>query len=165
MKDPDPKVDGEEAAGEAEEKFSDGPPDEPAEKCKSPASVHAFGNTAGPRPPRIQGVNTAVGQKADLVPNAAGNLEPPTPEQLANLDVKGASTFADPSKAPIGGHHHVLPEGTEMPEGLGIIADGKDVGGAHGATHHTIYPTREMPASEFLQKFNDLPWQYAGKKK
>jgi hypothetical protein len=51
-----------------------------------------------------------------------------------------------------------------MPEGLGIIADGADVGGPHAAGHHTIYPTREMPYEEFAQKFSALPWKYGGKK-
>lgn len=87
----------------------------------------------------------------------AGNIHPTDP-------VTGASTFADPSKAPLTGKYHSLAEGTQLPRGVGVKADGVDVGGVHPETHHTIFPVVTMPFSEFEEMFKNLPWQYAGKK-
>ena len=39
-----------------------------------------------------------------------------------------------------------------MPEGLGVKADGVDVGGNHAPTHHTISSDRSMSFSEFVDK-------------
>ena len=47
--------------------------------------------------------------------------------------------------------------------GLAVVADGEDVGGSHSPTHHTIYPAREMPFSEFVEKFKPCGWIYTGK--
>jgi len=113
-----------------------------------------FGNTGGPREPRILGVNAKSGQKPDLIPDAKGMVGPTTKA--------GASTFADVNKAPIDGPYYKLPAGTEMPEGIGVIRDGKEVGGAHAETHHAICPTRSMPAKTFLEKFRGLPWLSLG---
>jgi hypothetical protein len=120
-----------------------------------PTDRYAFGNTQRPRPPRIAGYNLEPGQKADIIPNEAGLLGPGTPG--------GASAFGDPSQAPIAGHYHVLPAGTELPEGLQVVADGADVGGPHSPTHHTVRPSRDMTPLEFLELYNGLPWQYGGK--
>jgi hypothetical protein len=51
-----------------------------------------------------------------------------------------------------------------MAEGLRVIADGSDVGGPSDETHHTVYPVRAMPFSDFVSKFQGLGWAYAGKK-
>lgn len=115
---------------------------------ESPTNLHAFGNKTGPRPPRAG---------KDLTVDPEGNVHPTTPPE-------GASTFGDPNQAPLTGHYHKVPEGTPMPEGLGVKADGVDVGGTHAPTHHTIYPTRTMTFSEFQEKFLNLPWHYGGKK-
>ena len=119
--------------------------------------LYAFGNKAGPREPRIEGHNLKPGQTPDLVPNEKGLVGPTKPPT-------GASTFGDPQQAPLGGHYHKLPAGTELPKGVGVSADGAEVGGAQPATHHTIYPTTEMTPAEFVQKHGSLPWEYAGKK-
>jgi hypothetical protein len=114
---------------------------------KLPVTLYAFGNKSQPRSPRE---NIDI-----LVENNSVKLsQPPT----------GASTFADISFAPISGHYHKLEQGTELPEGFDFIADGKDVGGNHLLTHYTIYPSREMPFSEFAAKFQSCSWAYAGKK-
>jgi hypothetical protein len=76
----------------------------------------------------------------------------------------GASTFGDIQSISLTGHYHRLEQGTELPEGIGVIADGKDVGGFHSSTHHTIYPNREMPFAEFVEKFLNSGWIYIGKK-
>jgi hypothetical protein len=79
-------------------------------------------------------------------------------------NVHGASTYIDPKQAPVTGQYHVLPSGTELPDGLAIHADGQDVGGSAPVGHGTIYPTKPMTVSEFGDKFNSLPWEWAGKK-
>jgi hypothetical protein len=115
---------------------------------KVPTDVYAFGNRTKPRPPRL-------GKDIDVKEN--GLVGPQTPPA-------GASTFGDPSQAPLTGHYHKLPKDTTLPEGLSIVPDGIDVGGPHRQTHHTIYPNREMPFDEFSQKYRSLPWEYGGKK-
>ncbi|WP_432422939.1 RHS repeat-associated core domain-containing protein [Variovorax boronicumulans] len=122
-----------------------------------PTDLHAFGNATQPRAPRIAGYNLKPGQKPDLAADAEGMVGP--------TRTQGASTYGNPQKSPISGTYHQIPAGTNMPDGLGIEADGKDVGGAHGETHHTICPIKRMPAEEFVKKYQTLPWTPGGKKK
>lgn len=110
-------------------------------------TLYAFGNRTSPRPPRPNLDLTAIN---DLVVPT----QPPT----------GASTFADIRYAPLTGHYYKLDKGTQLPSGLAVIADGKEVGGTHSLTHHTIYPSRPMPLTEFVEKFLNCGWVYAGKK-
>ena len=112
-----------------------------------PVTLYAFGNRAKPRSPRR---NIDIKIENDYVKST----KPPT----------GASTFADIKYATLSGHYHKLDQGTELPEGLNFIADGKDVGGNCSSTHYTIYPSREMPFSKFEQKFLSCGWVYVGKK-
>ena len=119
----------------------------------TPTDLYAFGpRDQGPRAPR-RGI--------DLFPDAAGEIGPEQPP-----DVQGASTFGDPARCPLHGHYFVLPEGTDLPEDLAVIADGSDVdpNSPHGPTHHTIYPAAKMPYERFVERFRGLPWRYAGKK-
>ena len=109
-----------------------------------------MGNSTAPRPPRIDGHNTKPGQKPDIKPDANGIIQPTT--------THGASTFDDPKKAPFPGQTYTLPAGTVLPPGLGVIADGKDVGGTHAEGHHSIVPTEQMTPQEFEDKYNSLPW-------
>ena len=111
--------------------------------------MSAFGNKAGPRAPRP--ADMEVGSDGMLVPQ-----RPPSPT--------GASTFGDPGQAPLSGHYHTIPEGTEMPPGVGVVRDGVDVGGFLPATHATIYPTEPMSPQDFADRFLNLPWRYGGKK-
>jgi len=113
-----------------------------------PITLYTFGNRKSPRPPRPS-IDIAVDE--DLVKPT----QPPT----------GASTFADIQYAPLTGHYYRIDKGTLLPVGLAVIADGKDVGGLHSHTHHTIYPCHEMPFPEFVEKFMNCGWIYAGKKK
>ena len=114
--------------------------------------LYAFGPRSGPRPPRV-GI--------DLNPDPSGRVGPEGPPFPA-----GASLFADPVQASLGGPYHRLPGNTPLPVGLGIVADGVDVhpNSPHPATHHTLYPVHGMAAAQFLTLFLALPWQYAGKK-
>jgi hypothetical protein len=57
------------------------------------------------------------------------------------------------------GQSHTLPAGTQLPPGLGVIADGKDVGGTHAPGHHSIVPTQPMTPQEFEDKYTSLPWK------
>ena len=110
-------------------------------------TLYAFGNSKSPRLPRE---NKDVLVENELV----RPTQPPT----------GASTFADIQNIPLTGHYYKLDQGIELPSGLGVIAYGKDVGGVHSATHHTIYPTRAMSLTEFQEKFLACGWIYVGKK-
>ncbi len=112
-----------------------------------PVTLYAFGNRKSPRLPRPS-IDIAV--DGDLVQPT----QPPT----------GASTFADIRYAALTGHYYRIDKGTLLPEGLAVIADGKDVGGTHSPTHHTIYPILEMSFSEFVEKFMSCGWIYTGKK-
>ena len=112
-----------------------------------PITLYAFGNRKSPRPPRA---NIDIKVENDKVKPT----NPPT----------GASTFADIKYAPLTGHYYKLEKGTILPLGLSIIPDGKDVGGNHSPTHHTIYPNQEMSLIEFVEKFLSCGWIYVGKK-
>ena len=113
-----------------------------------PTDLHAFGNTTKPRDPR-------AGKDIDVDPDGnVGPTDPPT----------GASTFGDINEAPLTGPYHRLNKGTQLLEGIMVIADGSDVGGPHGRTHHTIFPGRRTPFTEFVSKFLNLGWRFVGKK-
>nr|WP_238594163.1 RHS repeat-associated core domain-containing protein [Burkholderia pyrrocinia] len=129
---------------------------DPLGLAKTTCDLYAFGKASGPREPRIQGVNTKPGLNADLIADAAGMVGPTTEG--------GASTFGNVNKAHISGTYHKLPIGSELPDGIEVVADGKDVGGAHAATHHTVCPSKRMSGQTFFEKFKNLPWIKAGKK-
>lgn len=101
-----------------------------------PATLYAFGNRQRPRLPR-------PGKDIAVESDGVKPTQPPT----------GASTFGNIEYAPLTGHYHKLDKDTLLPEGLDVVADGRDVGGSHSATHHTIYPSREMLFAEFVEKF------------
>ncbi|TYW74520.1 hypothetical protein FCG29_024095, partial [Escherichia coli] len=113
----------------------------------------AFGNKSKPRAPR-PGKDIDVDANG-MVKSQAGELLP-----------QGASTTLDPNKSPLSGHYHTIPEGSPLPDGLGIKLDGRDVipGSPHAAGHATIYPTRDMSMTEFQRLFDSIPWEYGGKK-
>lgn len=79
---------------------------------------------------------------------------------------KGQSSFISPEAARdagLTGQFHSVKGGIELPEGIGIIADGADVGGPNPAGHHTLYPTRDMPFEEFQEKIANIESKHAGK--
>jgi RHS repeat-associated protein len=116
-------------------------------------SYCAFGNASKPRAPR-PGKDIAVDADG-MVKSQAGKQFP-----------EGASTTVDPTKSPLSGHYHEIPEGTKMPSGIDIVRDGSDVipNSPRGPGHATVFPTRDMPFTEFQALFESLPWQHAGKK-
>ena len=118
----------------------------------TPTDLYAFGNSTAPRSPR---------SGKDVFPDAFGNIGPETPP-FPN----GASTFADPAKAPLTGPYYKLPGGTSLPDGMSVLPDGIDVNplSTMPETHNTLYPSKEMPYDIFVRLFQNLPWQYVGKK-
>ena len=117
------------------------------------SDIYSFGNKSSPRGARpmqdfgVESFDSIVGPEHGPLP-------------------KGASNVLNVNDAPLNGHYHILPAGTQMPDGLDIVADGIDVvpNSPHGVGHHTIFPTREMTVNEFNELFKSLPWQYGGKK-
>jgi len=97
----------------------------------------------------------------DIFPDAAGMVGPESPPLP-----RGASTFADVAVCSLHGGFHLLPQGTELPDGLAVIADGVDMdrNSPRSPTHHTLYPTVRMPVERFVELVLKLPWQYAGRK-
>ncbi len=62
----------------------------------------------------------------------------------------------------VGGQTWRLHQGSELPDGLAIHADGADVGGHAPAGRRTIYPSKAMPLSEFNQKLGGMDWTHLG---
>src|SRR5690606_13051220 len=105
-----------------------------------PEDLYAFGNTTQPRSPRTP---------RDIAVDENGMVHPDPPEEWPS----GASSFADPEQAPLGGPYHVLPAGTELPPGITVTPDGQDVGGSRGPTHHTFAPSESMSFGDFVDLF------------
>ena len=126
---------------------------EAIESGSTTADIYSFGNKSAPRGARpqqdfnVENFDSIVGPETGPLP-------------------KGASNVLDVNSAPLSGHYHMLPAGTQMPDGLDIIADGIDVipNSPHGVGHHTIFPTRAMTVNEFNELYKSLPWQYGVKK-
>jgi hypothetical protein len=121
--------------------------------ARTVVNLFAFGSrTKGPRLPR-----TGI----DLFPDQENMVGPDLPESA-----NGCSTFADVNACPLTGHYHVLLSGTELPAGLEVVSNGKDVNpeSLHPPTHHSIFPRQRMRLEEFIELFGKLPWRYAGKK-
>ena len=80
---------------------------------------------------------------------------------------KGASNVTNPNNSTLSGQYHSIPQGTELPFGLDIIADGSDLyrNSPHAQGHYTVFPTREMTVSEFNDLYKSFPWVHRGKKK
>jgi len=114
----------------------------------TPVDLHRFGNSQGPRRPRLEDLPAddegLVGPEQGPVPN-------------------GVSTFAVPDEAGLTGHYWRLAAGTELPDGLAVIADGEDVGGPRPPGHHTLYPAVRMSAQHFVDLVERLPRIRTGK--
>lgn len=110
---------------------------------KTTADIYSFGNKSAPRGARpkqdfdVENFDSIVGPEIGPLP-------------------KGASNVLDVNSAPLNGHYHMLPSGTQMPDGLDVIPDSP-----HGVGHYTIFPTKEMTVNEL---YKSLLWQYGGKK-
>ncbi|WP_420918685.1 polymorphic toxin-type HINT domain-containing protein [Streptomyces coelicoflavus] len=101
----------------------------------------------------------------DIDVDADGFVNGPTAEQLKSLDVQGLSTFDSVENASrIGLKGQVRTPTGPLPDGLGVIADGRGVGGPRALGHHTIYPTRRMSFDEYVGLIQGMNWQNMGKK-
>lgn len=77
----------------------------------------------------------------------------------------GASTFADRTvmrRLRLTGHLHRLPGGSLLGDDLGVVADGRDAGGPHAPSHHTIWAPKPIAYERFVELYTRLPWQYVG---
>ena len=118
-----------------------------------PNDTYIFGNSEKPADARPE-KDFKVQSGSDVV----SAQSPPLP--------KGKSVCINPDTAPLVGHYYKVPAGTELPDGLAIVYDGKDVvPGGHFIGHSTIYPTRDMTVDEFNGLLQSMPWQHDGKKK
>ncbi|WP_406458104.1 hypothetical protein OG782_35250 [Streptomyces sp. NBC_00876] len=117
--------------------------------------LYAFGNKTSPRPVRLERDLHVESEDQTIGPFA-----PNTPSDK----VLGASTFIDHERAPLSGKYLALPPNYQLSEGLGLHADGEDVGGPEPWGHRTIYPTQAMSAGTFRQKVAQLDWEYRGDK-
>jgi hypothetical protein len=117
----------------------------------TPENLHAFGNTTQPRGARTGDFSVTTGDS--IVGRNSGNLP------------QGQSLTNNPQATGLTGHYHTLPSGTPLPDGIGIIADGRNVipGSPRAPGHYTMFPTREMTLNEFNGLFHSLPWQYGGR--
>jgi hypothetical protein len=115
--------------------------------------LYAFGNMTRPRPPR-------AGNDIDVDGEGFVNAQP----EPGQTWPQGASTFGDVTLINLKGPYHRIRRKDPMPTGLGVMADGTEVGGDMGPTHHTIFPTQRMLFLTFQNLFLGLPWTYAGKK-
>ncbi|MFB8088497.1 hypothetical protein [Streptomyces sp. NPDC055992] len=118
--------------------------------------LHAFGNKEAPKPVRLD---------RDLHVESPDEVVGPFAPQSPTDDTPGKSTFVYPEVAPVSGQFHVLAPDAELPPGLGIHADGEDVGGMKEWGHRTIYPTVAMSAGEFSNLVAGLDWVWVGNKK
>ncbi|MEV6675196.1 hypothetical protein [Streptomyces sp. NPDC051162] len=101
----------------------------------------------------------------DIDVDAGGFVRAPTEGELKALDVQGLSTFdttANASRVGLKGQVR-SPEGP-LPDGLGVISDGKGVGGTRALGHHTIYPTRRMSFDEYVELIKGMKWENVGVK-
>jgi RHS repeat-associated protein len=101
----------------------------------------------------------------DIDVDADGMVDAPTDAQLESLDVQGLSTFDSVQNAGrIGLRGQVRTPTGSLPDGLGIISDGRGVGGPRAAGHHTIYPTRRMSFDEYVGLIKGMEWENIGTK-
>ena len=112
-----------------------------------PGNLHMVGNTTEPKGPR---------PGTDIEVDDAGMVKGQSYDPDNGVFPSGKSATVKPAESGLEGTFHQVPEGTKLPDGTAVVADGADVGGPHRAGHHTIYPTRDMPFSEFDAKVRSL---------
>jgi hypothetical protein len=102
----------------------------------------------------------------DLPVDADGNVHPPTADDLAALDVHGKSAYASVDHLNNAGLSpgQQIRSFANLPDGVGAIRDGVDVGGTQPEGHITLYPTDVMPAAEFNQRLVEGGWSNVGTK-
>jgi hypothetical protein len=122
--------------------------------------LYAFGGSKEdgyPRPPRLE---------QDLRVESPDDPVGPYAPQAPTDEVHGGSTFKsveDGQRIGLTGQVFRLEAGSELPSGLGVHADGEDVGGNQARGHRTIFPSERMTASEMQTRWaEELPWAHHG---
>ncbi|MEV6131989.1 hypothetical protein AB0M05_35255 [Streptomyces violaceusniger] len=136
-------------SGDYSEAVSEGDGIRPQE----PERLYRFGRKPAPNP-----VDLKKDLEVDNLDDIVGPYAPKDPKEV----VPGISVFIDPEKSGLSGHHHYLPPGYELPPGLKVHADGKDVNGEQDWGHRTIYAAEPMTAREIVEFNDNAPWDYAG---
>jgi RHS repeat-associated protein len=122
----------------------------PTGSDSSGETVYTFGNAQGIR-----------GARGGDFPGADTNALPG--QNPADGEVSGMSATVNPTSSGLTGVYYSLPDGTTLPDGVGMIRDGADVGGQGPLGHVTFYPTTEMSLDEFNGLLRSLPWTRAGR--
>lgn len=126
--------------------------------------LYAFGGKVADGYPRLARPRD-FGLPSDAEGNPIGDARV-GPYDPAGPPVQGASTYTDPRYAQargLTGRVWKLRADAPMPEGLGVHADGADIpGGDAPLGHRTVYPTEEMPFSQFNENYSQLDWENAG---
>jgi hypothetical protein len=108
-----------------------------------------MGGGTGPRPPRLD--IGAGGRPPDLIYDENGVV----PSQLTHSEMGGGSLTENPANAGLGGKPWVLPEGTVLPDGYGIVRAPTDV----DPTHRLLINTQDVQLEDWMQMFSNLPWE------
>jgi hypothetical protein len=130
----------------------------PAEGLRTSDDLYAFGGRVDdgyPREPRPK--DFGVESPDDRV----GPYRPEAPRDV----VPGASAFTSVEAGQaldLKGQVFHLPVGSELSSGMGLHADGQDVGGREPEGHRTLYPAEEMSFSDMQEHWRDLPWEWHG---
>ncbi|MEV7603572.1 polymorphic toxin-type HINT domain-containing protein [Kitasatospora sp. NPDC089797] len=133
------------------------------------ADIHTYYVLAGETPvlvhnnggiPECFAAGTPKHRVRDIEADAEGFIHPPTADELQTLKVSGASTYRTVGELRDQGlTGKVRNPNAPLPDGLGMIADGKDVGGTQPHGHITLYPTRKMTPEEFTGLLRGMDWQ------
>jgi RHS repeat-associated protein len=125
-------------------------------RSESSASQSVKPHTAGG--PRVR-----PGKDKDIAVDDDGFVNPPTAEELKALDVQGLSTFdTEQNIRRIGLRGKIRAPKEPLPDGLGIISDGRQVGGPRAVGHHTIYPTERMTFDHYQDLIKGMNWENVG---
>ena len=124
------------------------------------SDIFIFGNSSGPANarPRVMGDNGRM--KGDITVTD-GNVSAQSVDPDSGVWPQGKSATTDLDSGLTGQVHKV--GDADLPKGLGMVADGADVGGPHKAGHHTIFPTEDMSFDEFNNKLQQIETTHVGK--
>jgi RHS repeat-associated protein len=109
---------------------------------------------------------SAKSRPDDLPIDENGMVHPPTPEQLAAKTVFGKSTFKSVEQvdAAVASKDQQIRLFKDIPEGVGWIEDGADVGGPNPDGHITLYPQEVMSKTAFDELLTNVGYDNTGRK-
>jgi hypothetical protein len=95
----------------------------------------------------------------DIYPDSNGIIKAQTQEWP-----NGMSTFNNPNQFKPGSNVYKLPQGSPLPPGISVKADGSTVGGPQPEGHYTIYNSISMSTQVFQNSTTvQLNWTFFGK--